>query len=255
MTETAAIVQRGSGPAASRARWPRSGCEFVARRLRRRVRLLLLPQAPRVRPAQDRRRVRHATCPPASPTSCVVKSVVDIARGLGKRTIAEFVEDEETLELLRGMGVDFAQGYYVAKPAPLPAGRVAAPTSRHASAARTRAARRPGSRAAWRPACSVSHAALDGVGERVRDQLRRRCPGRGPPGRTATIWTSLLRLVVDDRAGSRRARRRRRSRRRRATAPSGSRVRARENRVAAERVGAVVDRADVGERRPRRSSR
>jgi EAL domain-containing protein (putative c-di-GMP-specific phosphodiesterase class I) len=50
----------------------------------------------------------------------VVKSVVDIARGLGKRTIAEFVEDAETLELLRGMGVDFAQGFYIAKPAPLP---------------------------------------------------------------------------------------------------------------------------------------
>jgi diguanylate cyclase (GGDEF)-like protein/PAS domain S-box-containing protein len=50
----------------------------------------------------------------------VVKAVVDIARGLGKRTIAEFVEDAETLELLRGMGVDFAQGYHIAKPAPLP---------------------------------------------------------------------------------------------------------------------------------------
>jgi diguanylate cyclase (GGDEF)-like protein/PAS domain S-box-containing protein len=50
----------------------------------------------------------------------VVKAVVDIARGLGKRTIAEFVEDEETLELLRGMDVDFAQGFYIARPAPLP---------------------------------------------------------------------------------------------------------------------------------------
>ena len=50
----------------------------------------------------------------------VVKAVVDIARGLGKRTIAEFVEDAETLELLRGMGVDFAQGFHIAKPAPLP---------------------------------------------------------------------------------------------------------------------------------------
>jgi EAL domain-containing protein (putative c-di-GMP-specific phosphodiesterase class I) len=50
----------------------------------------------------------------------VVKAVVDIARGLGKRTIAEFVEDAETLELLRGMGVDYAQGFYIAKPAPLP---------------------------------------------------------------------------------------------------------------------------------------
>jgi diguanylate cyclase (GGDEF)-like protein/PAS domain S-box-containing protein len=50
----------------------------------------------------------------------VVKAVVDIARGLGKKTIAEFVEDAETLELLRGMGVDYAQGFYIAKPAPLP---------------------------------------------------------------------------------------------------------------------------------------
>jgi diguanylate cyclase (GGDEF)-like protein/PAS domain S-box-containing protein len=50
----------------------------------------------------------------------VVKAVVDIARGLGKRTIAEFVEDAETLELLRGMGVDFAQGFHIAKPAALP---------------------------------------------------------------------------------------------------------------------------------------
>jgi diguanylate cyclase (GGDEF)-like protein/PAS domain S-box-containing protein len=57
----------------------------------------------------------------------VVKAVVDIARGLGKRTIAEFVEDAETLELLRGMGVDFAQGFYVAKPAPLPLVEAALP--------------------------------------------------------------------------------------------------------------------------------
>jgi EAL domain-containing protein (putative c-di-GMP-specific phosphodiesterase class I) len=57
----------------------------------------------------------------------VVKSVVDIARGLGKRTIAEFVEDEETLELLRGMGVDFAQGFHIAKPAPLPLVQAALP--------------------------------------------------------------------------------------------------------------------------------
>jgi diguanylate cyclase (GGDEF)-like protein len=57
----------------------------------------------------------------------VVKAVVDIARGLGKRTIAEFVEDAETLELLREMGVDFAQGFHVARPAPLPLVRAPLP--------------------------------------------------------------------------------------------------------------------------------
>jgi diguanylate cyclase (GGDEF)-like protein/PAS domain S-box-containing protein len=51
----------------------------------------------------------------------LVKSVVDIARGLGKRTVAEFVGDEPTLEMLRGMGVDFAQGFHVGRPQPLEA--------------------------------------------------------------------------------------------------------------------------------------
>ena len=46
----------------------------------------------------------------------VVRSIVDIARGMGKRTIAEFVGDAETLALLRSYGVDYAQGYHVAKP-------------------------------------------------------------------------------------------------------------------------------------------
>ncbi|GAC1489160.1 MAG: hypothetical protein NVS1B9_09960 [Solirubrobacteraceae bacterium] len=49
----------------------------------------------------------------------VVKSVVNIAKGLGKRTIAEFVGDQRTLELIRGYGVDYAQGFYIGKPRPL----------------------------------------------------------------------------------------------------------------------------------------
>ncbi|HEX5592908.1 MAG TPA: EAL domain-containing protein [Solirubrobacterales bacterium] len=47
----------------------------------------------------------------------VVKAIVEIARGLGKRTIAEFVEDEETTTMLRGYGVDMAQGYHLGRPA------------------------------------------------------------------------------------------------------------------------------------------
>jgi EAL domain-containing protein (putative c-di-GMP-specific phosphodiesterase class I) len=38
---------------------------------------------------------------------------------MGKRTIAEFVENDEILEHLREMGVDFAQGYCISRPAPL----------------------------------------------------------------------------------------------------------------------------------------
>ncbi|MBC7374866.1 MAG: amino acid permease [Frankiales bacterium] len=50
----------------------------------------------------------------------VVRSLVTIAGELGKRTVAEFVEDQAVLECLRSLGVDFAQGYLVGHPAPLP---------------------------------------------------------------------------------------------------------------------------------------
>ena len=45
-----------------------------------------------------------------------VKAIVGIAHGLGKRTIAEFVEDEETTTILRAYGVDMAQGYHLGPP-------------------------------------------------------------------------------------------------------------------------------------------
>jgi diguanylate cyclase (GGDEF)-like protein len=45
-----------------------------------------------------------------------VKAIVEIARGLGKTTIAEFVEDEETRTLLQEYGVDMAQGYHLGRP-------------------------------------------------------------------------------------------------------------------------------------------
>jgi len=45
-----------------------------------------------------------------------VKAIVEIARGLGKRTIAEYVEDHDTAELLREYGVDMAQGFHFGRP-------------------------------------------------------------------------------------------------------------------------------------------
>jgi EAL domain-containing protein (putative c-di-GMP-specific phosphodiesterase class I) len=49
----------------------------------------------------------------------LVKAIVALARGLDQKTVAEGVEDEETLVLLREFGVDFAQGYHLGMPAPL----------------------------------------------------------------------------------------------------------------------------------------
>jgi diguanylate cyclase (GGDEF)-like protein len=54
---------------------------------------------------------------PHSPTDrTLVRAIVRIARDLGLQTIAEFVEDAETLELLRTYGVDYAQGFHLGRP-------------------------------------------------------------------------------------------------------------------------------------------
>jgi EAL domain-containing protein (putative c-di-GMP-specific phosphodiesterase class I) len=49
----------------------------------------------------------------------VVRAIVSLAHGFGQRTIAEGVEDEATFHLLREMGVDCAQGYFIGRPAPV----------------------------------------------------------------------------------------------------------------------------------------
>jgi predicted signal transduction protein with EAL and GGDEF domain len=48
----------------------------------------------------------------------LVKAMVEVARALNKETIAEFVADEETTQLLREFGVGFAQGYHIGRPCP-----------------------------------------------------------------------------------------------------------------------------------------
>jgi EAL domain-containing protein (putative c-di-GMP-specific phosphodiesterase class I) len=49
----------------------------------------------------------------------VVRTIVEIARRHGQRTIAEGVEDTATAEMLRQFGVDYAQGHLYAEPAPV----------------------------------------------------------------------------------------------------------------------------------------
>ncbi len=49
----------------------------------------------------------------------VVKSINEIGHFMGKKTIAEYVEDDEILEILREIGVDFAQGFGIEKKMPI----------------------------------------------------------------------------------------------------------------------------------------
>lgn len=48
-----------------------------------------------------------------------LKAICRVARTTNRRTVAEFVEDDATLEKLRAHGVDFAQGYGIARPRPI----------------------------------------------------------------------------------------------------------------------------------------
>jgi EAL domain-containing protein (putative c-di-GMP-specific phosphodiesterase class I) len=48
----------------------------------------------------------------------LVETLVRLARGLGKRTVAEYVKDAATLRLIGDLGVDYAQGYHIGKPMP-----------------------------------------------------------------------------------------------------------------------------------------
>ena len=118
ITETAAVADMDQARRVRREPHP-PRLPLRARRLRRRLRQLLLPQAPADLDYLkiDGDFIRELTRTPTD--QLVVQAIVDVARGLGMKTIAEFVGDEETVELLREYGVDLVQGYHTGRPAPV----------------------------------------------------------------------------------------------------------------------------------------
>jgi len=59
-----------------------------------------------------------ANCHRSNVDRTILRSIVSIARDLGKQTVAEFVTDEAVLDIVREEGVDLAQGYLIGKPVP-----------------------------------------------------------------------------------------------------------------------------------------
>jgi len=53
----------------------------------------------------------------------IIEAIVHVAKGLDKRTVAEGVQSGPTLDYLRELGVDYAQGFYVGEPSALDNGR------------------------------------------------------------------------------------------------------------------------------------
>lgn len=48
----------------------------------------------------------------------LVEAIVSFSRQLGIKTIAEFVSDRETFDIVKELGVNYSQGYYFGKPKP-----------------------------------------------------------------------------------------------------------------------------------------
>lgn len=51
----------------------------------------------------------------------IVKSIIEVDHAAGMKTIAEHVDSEYALDLLRTLGADYVQGYHVSMPVPFPA--------------------------------------------------------------------------------------------------------------------------------------
>jgi len=61
--------------------------------------------------------VRDITSDPID--MAMVRSINEIGQIMGKKTIAEFVENEQILKQLKLIGIDYVQGYHISKPVPL----------------------------------------------------------------------------------------------------------------------------------------
>lgn len=48
----------------------------------------------------------------------VVRCIANLAKDLGAKTVAEFVENEEVMDAVASTGIDFAQGYHIRRPGP-----------------------------------------------------------------------------------------------------------------------------------------
>jgi diguanylate cyclase (GGDEF)-like protein len=65
---------------------------------------------------------------PSSPTDQrLVQALVQFAKAFGQETVAEGIEDAETLALVRAFEIDYAQGFHIGEPALVDCGKMPAP--------------------------------------------------------------------------------------------------------------------------------
>ena len=54
------------------------------------------------------------------PVYKITKTIIEFAKSLNLKTIAEYVENEEIFNLIKDLGSDYSQGYYFSAPIPEP---------------------------------------------------------------------------------------------------------------------------------------
>jgi len=50
----------------------------------------------------------------------MVAAMIELSRSLNFRIVAEQVEDQPSMDKVTSMGIDFAQGFFIGRPQPLP---------------------------------------------------------------------------------------------------------------------------------------
>lgn len=60
------------------------------------------------------------TLPEDEDLQAIVQAIIDIAKRFSFKTIAEFVHSKEVFEVVKSLGIDYSQGYYIGKPEPKP---------------------------------------------------------------------------------------------------------------------------------------
>ena len=53
-------------------------------------------------------------------TIIVVETIVDFAKKLGIKTVAEYVHSSVIMDVVKGLGIDYAQGFYIDEPSIAP---------------------------------------------------------------------------------------------------------------------------------------
>ena len=130
----------------------------------------------------------------------VIHAIVGLARGFGLQVIAEGVEDQETLDLLRDFGVDHVQGFFTGRPAPLTCDPQDAPPVRDDRAQLElirRAFEEDGFLERRRPIVDLA------TGTTIKDALCLDLPVRGgktlaPDDYSATVRAFALSTEIDD---------------------------------------------------------